>query len=161
MIDIDAKLAREGETKIFKVILEDEEGSFTISLKKPNPVKMTQWTQMLFAEGWGSSDIIDLEDKEKEQETIRKLSGMMAKLLPQLHAIALALSQLAISWEGVEGDFSQEKFRKYLEAFPEKAAFFATGFISQYQNWRSSLRKNSEAMPAGSEGDNQNIARSA
>ncbi len=136
MINIGSILKNESDVRTFKLRIEDDDGIFDLVVSKPTPLQYAQWLQLLL--GKCAKVGIDFDKMVVRPELVT------AHLLSEFSKIARQLSELAIGWEGdVEDEFSKKKLKQYLDLFPMKSALLVMGFLTQYQQWKDDLRKNS------------------
>jgi hypothetical protein len=115
-----------------------ETHNWSFSVRRPTPRQAREWSRVLYSQ---LADFFN-SDMDMEGKGMKTLAGgRILKDLESFWPVVEGLCSIAISWEGVSGDFSREKLLKYFEIYPVKAVFIAFGFLGQYQTWIEGLKK--------------------
>ncbi len=151
MIDIDAiqELVKAQKHFEIQIVEENEADNWTLTIKKPSPKQFRKWSTVLYSkESLKAATEGKVQEEETEEERLQRASeigiNMFSSNIIQLNEVAEDILSHIVSWEGIKAG-SKEAVKSYMLLDPMKAATFAIGVVSQYQDWQAGLKKSSEA----------------
>ena len=144
MLDIGQILQKADEQKTFEVhIVEDNpEDNWTLNIKKPPPRKSQRWINFMMSNFMAIMDRQKAENALAEEvQTEQAGKRFLMDNLDTLLDFAGEILDLTESWEGIQAE-NKKQIKDFMLLTPIQAASFAVQFISDLQNWQTSLKKN-------------------